>query len=305
MTNKNKKTAILGVLIIAFAFVLVAFTTVSAEGNALENNYQISTATPTPAPAVEVFLQIQNYSGRKTKVVLDGDFDYEIQAAKGSAYYKIAQGEYTYTFTVPDCSYTETGEMNVIFDGHVLRIEKCPPPPRLAQSFVVLSYYDFDIEVSFDPQFNFYAESAEYVFPVAPGRNTFHYKNLVEGDYIWSFEACGETKSGLIKLKFDYPNELQFKGCEYDIQQADYEEYGKTVSDMTKLRVNNRTTDSIYVTLIGEKTYGFLVGYGVHIQELYAGTYHYVYALHGERYEGDIYVSGNGDTVLMAPGSVQ
>ena len=106
-------------------------------------------------------------------------------------------------------------------------------------------------------------------------------------------------------MLFDYKNEITLKGCEAEAFQAELDDLGLVARDLVKLRLNNRTTEEIGLTLIGPKTYYYTLGYGVDTVNVYTGTYNYIYAIHGQRYEGTIKVSPNGDTVLMVPGSVQ
>ena len=310
MTN-NKKTAIFGVLIVALAFVLVAFTTVNAEGNPADTNLQISTATPVPAPDQPREMLIENRTSRNITIYLDGEKDYEIVSPSGDKYFTIDKGLYSYEYTLKPCGLVVEGETNVLFDGHIFELLKCPPAPRLAQDFAINSHYDFDVLVDFTPNFireykALEGDSAFALNVLAGERNVYNNNNFVEGDYIYTYEACGETLGGTIRLLFDYKNEITLKGCEAQAFQQELTDLGLAKFDLTKLRLNNRVTDQIFLTLYnGPKSYYFTVDFGVDIVNVYTGTYDYVYAVHGQTYRGSISVSPNGDTVMMVPGSIQ
>lgn len=306
-TTFNKKTAFFGVLLIAFAFVLVAFTTVSANDNASEALY-----APTATPYYNLRDIIVENPGYKTRIYLDGEnFDYEIVAPNGSSKYDIEKDNYTVTYTVKGCGIEVEQEENVLFNGHIIALKVCPPEPLLAQDFAINSHYDFDVVVDFTPNFEgdyeLLEEDAAFSLNVLAGeRNIYNNKNLVEGDYVYSYEACGETLGGTIRLLYDYKNEITLKGCEAMDFQEELDDLGLVARDLVKLRLNNRVTDQIFLTLYnGPKSYYFTLDYGVDIVNVFAGTYDYVYAVHGDTYRGSITVSPNGDTVMMVPGSVQ
>lgn len=308
MKSNLNKIAIFGVLMIALAFTMVAFTSVNAADNAT-NLYEDATATPSPNQPRDVYFE--NRSGTKVIVYLDGDYyDYEIKVPNGRSGYLIESDSYTVTYTLPNCGVEVSQDETVYFDGHTIALSVCPPEPLLAQDFAINSHLGDDVVVEFTPDFEgdykLLEEMAAFSLNVLAGeRNVYNDNNFVEGNYIYTYEYCGETKGGTIKLLFDYKNELTLKGCEAEAFQAELDDLGLVARDLVKLRLNNRTTEEIGLTLIGPKSYYFTLGYGVESVNVYTGTYSYVYALHGQAYRGTITVSPNGDTVMMVPGSVQ
>ena len=308
MKSNFKKIAIFGVLMIALTFAMVAFTSVNAADNDT-NLYADPTATPSANQPRQV--RIDNNTSRNITIYLDGEeYDYEIVSPSGNKYYTIEKGTYQYSYTLKPCGIEVTGETSINFDGHIFELKVCPPAPRLAQDFAINSHMGEDVVVEFTPNFSgdyeLLEEDAAFSLNVLAGeRNVYNNNNFVEGDYIYSYEACGDTKGGTIRLLFDYKNEITIKGCEALALEQELSDLGMEKRDLVKLRLNNRTTEEIGLTLIGPKTYYYSVGYGVDIVTVYAGTYNYIYAIHGQRYEGTIKVSPNGDTVMMVPGSVQ
>ena len=197
MKSNFKKIAIFGVLMIALTFAMVAFTSVNAADNDT-NLYADPTATPSPNQPRDVYFE--NRSGTKIKVFLDGEnFDYEIKVPKGRSGYLIESDTYTVTYNIPNCNVDVSQEETVYFDGHTIALKVCPPEPKLAQDFAINSHLGDDVVVEFTPNFSgdyeLLEEYAAFSLNVLAGeRNVYNDKNFVEGDYVYTYEYCGETK---------------------------------------------------------------------------------------------------------------
>ena len=229
------------------------------------------------------------------KLLGDEKYTYEI-LPESSSKKKVLEGEYEYFYEV--CEGDFGGDVTIEDNDIVFEIFNCLIQP-IPTKFVVESHFDETIEIDMTGPTQVAKLSDDFSINVQLGNNRF---DIDSGYYFYSYDACDTTFAGEIRILKNGTTKFRLTSCEALTRRALREAFGPL--DPVKFRVANRFAVDIDVTLIGPLTYFITVGSGISRTEVVAGTYNYIFAAFGIRYEGIIEISPNGNTILTIPFSV-
>ncbi len=240
-----------------------------------------------PLQKTQEFL-IHNNREIPMKIVFKGPKDYTFTLAPGWHERTIEEGDYTITYEgcVADVEVT----MTIDEPGQYIEIPYCPTPPELTK-FVISSHFGTKVEVTFTAHDDVYGK--DYTFAAELGRN--RYEFIQSGWYDYSYDACDTTFSGTIRIEKAGTTDLLLKSCEALARQE------LVSAGVTNFKLHNHYTTPIVVTLIGSRTYFYTLEPGTTPVEMLSGTYTYIYAIGGIRYEGQIFVSKTGTSSAKFP----
>ena len=112
-----------------------------------------------------------------------------------------------------------------------------------------------------------------YNFTAVPGKST---KTIDDGKYTFSYQACGKTVKGKLKVK-GATAKLKINAC-----------------PVATIKFNNTTGASMSITLRGPNTYRFSVVPGISTQKVWKGTYQYTaYGCGGQASTGSVKLNRN------------
>ena len=180
-----------------------------------------------------------------------------------------------------------------VFDIYDCRLQPVPT------KFVVESHFDANIEIDMTGPTQIDELSENFSINSQLGNNRF---DIDSGYYFYSYEACDTTFAGEIRILKNGTTKLRLTSCEALAQRALIETFGQL--NPVKFRVANRFAVDIDLTLVGPQSYFITVSPGLSRMEVVAGTYNYIFAAFGIRYEGIIEISQNGNTILTIPFSL-
>jgi hypothetical protein len=212
---------------------------------------------------------------------------------------KIANvAEDTYDLEASICTDDETidwtATVNINDDFVIIFDDPCPGDP-IRTKFAVNSHFGEPITIELD------GEEEDYSLEVELGRTRFD--DVLAGEYFYSYDACDTTFSGIVKIAKAGNTVITLKSCERLAQEALIDEFGYPVP--VKLRIANRFNFPVDITLIGPRVEFITVEPGLSLTEVVAGTYTYIYAVNGQRYEGTFFVKKSGSTILVVPPTLQ
>ena len=128
---------------------------------------------------------------------------------------------------------------------------------------------------------------ASYYFPLPPGKSN---QMMLPGKYTYRYTACGEQKTGSFTVK----------DSGYTLTLAACPKKPPTPPATYKLVLNNKTGETIQITLTGPMTYTFTLQPGKTSQDVKPGKYRYTYkACQGEK-KGTVEVKKNGTLLVLA-----
>jgi hypothetical protein len=128
---------------------------------------------------------------------------------------------------------------------------------------------------------------ASYNFTLPPGKSS---QMVLPGKYTYTYTACGENKTGNLTVKKS-GDTLTLAACP---------KKPPTPPATYKLVLNNKTGETIKVTLTGPMTYTFTLQPGKTSQDVKPGKYRYSYqACQGEK-KGTVEVKKNGTLLVLA-----
>lgn len=246
---------------------------------------------------VEHKVKVINRSRESFVLFLRGpeNYDFDIPPESSNSGF-IVEGEYGYFYEV--CGGDFLGEIEVVDDTTKFEIYECNIQP-IPTKMVFESHFSDEVKVELIGPLQVDDLTVEQTFNVPLGNSRV---DMDSGDYIYSYEACGVTISGELKILKNGTTRLRMDACETLELRAIREQY--TNLDPVKFRMANRFAVDIDITLIGPESYFFTITPGMNRVQVIAGTYNYIYAAFGVRYEGIVIVSLNGDTILMVPFTV-
>ncbi|MEK6255756.1 MAG: hypothetical protein N2C13_00385 [Chloroflexota bacterium] len=246
---------------------------------------------------VEYKIKVINRSKEGFFLFMQGPEDYTFEVARESSNKtKVLEGKYQYFYEVCDGDFA--GEVTVKDSETVFEIYDCRLQP-VPTKFVIESHFDGTTVVEMTGPLQVEALTEDYTVNASLGNNRY---DIDSGDYFYSYEACDTTFSGQIKILKNGTTKLRLTSCESLTRRAIREEFGPL--DPVKFRVANRFAVDIDITLVGPQSYFIHAQPGINRYEVVAGTYNYIFAAFGLRYEGIITISPNGDTMLTIPFSV-
>lgn len=275
---KRQIARIIPLLLIAFAF---AWSPVLADGDDLE----------------EYKIRITNESNQYFVIKFFGDENFTFEIAPESSSKKtLLEGDYDYFYEVCDGDFE--GEITIEDNDSVIKVYDCRIQP-VPTKFVVESHFEGPLEIDMTGPLQVSALSEDFSIKASLGNNRY---DIDSGFYTYSYDACDTTFSGQIEVVKSGITKLRLTSCEALTRRALRAEFGPL--DPVKFRVANRFAVDIDLTLIGPQSYFLTVAPGMSRMEIVAGTYNFIFAAFGIRYEGIIEVSPNGNTILTIPFSV-
>lgn len=245
----------------------------------------------------EYTIKIINRADERFVLKMKGDQNYTFEfSPKSSTKKEVLEGEYDYFYEVCDGDFP--GSVEISDNSTVFEIYDCSIQP-VPTKFVVESHFDESIRIDMSGPLQVSALTEDFALTVTLGNNRF---KIDSGDYAYSYEACGTTFAGEFKIRKSGITKLRLTSCESLERRALRAEFGPL--DPVKFRVANRFAVEIDITLVGPQSFFIHSDPGINRYEVVAGTYNYIFAAFGIRYEGIIEISANGDTVLTIPFSV-
>ena len=245
----------------------------------------------------------------------DDAVDYEFTAkANTSTSISVTEDEYYFTYESCPGSVDVKGDKVYVEDGDPfgtlgntdsflveedITIELQPCEGQHVQTnLLVHSHIDQnDIDLNLTSLKDSGLDKEDYTLKVDLGNNKF--TNLWSGEYAYSFEVCDLTFTGTMKIEKNGSSTFTIKSCErYTFEAADPQ--GRNPNP-AKFRVNNNFSVPVTVTFVGPLTQWDTFNPGSTRVELVPGTYQYIYAAHGRRYEGAFVVPRNGSGFLSIP----
>lgn len=128
---------------------------------------------------------------------------------------------------------------------------------------------------------------ATYTFDLPVGKSN---QQALPGKYAYAYTACGEQKTGNLALKKN-GNTLTLAACP---------KKPPTPPATYRLVLNNKTGETVTVTLSGPMTYTFTLQPGKNTQDVKPGKYRYAYeACQGEK-KGTVEVNKNDKLLTLA-----
>jgi hypothetical protein len=118
------------------------------------------------------------------------------------------------------------------------------------------------------------------------------------GTYLYSYEACGETLGGEVRITKNGKAELTLKSCE----KLTYFSFG--VTGPTNLRIGSHYAFPVNITLTGDQgqTYFKTISPGLNRLDIIEGTYSYFYVAYGVNKSGSFTITdGNGYAFVISP----
>lgn len=244
----------------------------------------ITTAAPALAAAKIWTLNIHNNTEGDVKITLTGPDNYSFTMAKGKLFKPVEEGTYKYTYTA--CGEKFSGEIEVDSDLVWLVIEPCDALPIYIK-FVIDSHLDAGIAVAMvGPQ--------TYTLTTALGHNKF--LAIQAGFYIYTYDACGTTITGEVRVPKNGTGRLILYACE---QMANHPPSLPTSAQIaTNLRIGSHYGFPIRITLNGPGVgYSFELQTGLNRFNVVRGDYEYFYTAYGVFHSGTFTV-GEGSTVF-------
>lgn len=243
----------------------------------------ISLTTIQPVYAASYDLRVHNNTEDPVKIKLKGPETYSFTVQPGKIIKTVEEGTYEYSYTA--CGVDVDGEITVNKDRVWLIIDKCSAPVTYAK-FVVDSHFGETLSLTLTgPQ--------EYDLTVNLGTNKFI--DIITGDYVFSYDACDTTISGVITVTKNGRARLTLRSCE----RREIREFG--LPNPSNLRIGNHYSFPLDVTLIGPKQYFVQVQPGYNRLDVIRGTYTYIYTAFGKVVSGEFSVTGGGIGVIFSP----
>lgn len=245
----------------------------------------------------EYKFKVINRSAEAFVLKIKGPENYTFEIpAESSSKKKVLEGDYDYFYEVCDGDFG--GDVLIVDNSVVFEIYDCSIQP-VPTKFVVESHFGETIRIDMTGPLQVKSLSEDFALSVTLGNNRF---NIDSGIYVFSYDACDTTFTEQIRIAKSGVTKLRLTSCESLARRELRAEFGPL--DPVKFRVANRFAVGIDITLIGPQTYYISSQPGINRYEVVAGTYNYIFAAFGVRYEGIIEISANGDTVLTIPFSV-
>lgn len=249
-------------------------------------------ATVQPATAAANFdLNIHNNTEESVKITLTGPKNYSFTLDPGKWVKTVAEGTYKYSYGA--CTEKYTGELKITNDDQWLIVDPCSSVAEFAK-YVVDSHLGQALTLTL-------TGPETYALAIELGSNKFI--SLQTGFYTYSYDACGLTLSGTLRVLKNGTGGLIIYACEqlgnHPPQVIDGVNFSATYA--SNLRIGSHYAFPIRVTLIGPTSYSFELGTGLNRLNVQYGTYNYFYTAYGQYRYGTITVGEAGVTVIFSP----
>lgn len=219
------------------------------------------------------------------KITLTGPEDYAFSVGPGYFDKKVAEGDYKYSYTA--CGQKFSGDISVKDNNTWLIIDSCAAAPIYAK-FRVDSHLGETLTLTLTgPQ--------TYALTIDLGANVF--LSLQTGWYTFSYDACGQTLTGEVRITKNGASRLTLYACE---QLANHPQ--QTVEHVaTNVRIASHYSFPVRVTLVGPNNYSFAVFTGMNRFNVLPGFYSYFYTAYGVTKSGSFNVGEAGAWITISP----
>lgn len=219
------------------------------------------------------------------KITLTGPKDYVFTLGPGKWAKTVQEGDYHYTYTA--CGEKFSGDITVKDDNTWLIIDPCSALPEYSK-FVVDSHLGETLTLTLTgPQ--------TYALTIELGSNRF--LSLQTGWYTYSYDACGLTLSGEVRITKNGSARLILYACE----QLGNHPLAAIENAPSNFRIGSHYSFPVRVTLIGPTNYSFEVFPGLNRFNVMRGSYSYFYTAYGVTRYGSISVGESGETIIISP----
>ncbi len=230
-------------------------------------------------------LNIHNNTEGDVKITLTGPKNYVFTLAPGKWVKSVVEGDYKYSYT--SCGQKFSGTVTVKDDLQWIIVDPCSSIPEYAK-FVVDSHLGQGLTLTLTgPQ--------TYALTIALGTNRF--LSLQTGVYAFSYDACGSTLTGEIRITKNGETRLVLYACE---QLANHPLQPST-STPSNLRIASHYAFPVRITLIGPGSYSFELATGLNRLNVQPGSYSYFYTAYGVTKSGFFTVGEAGVTIIISP----
>ena len=220
-----------------------------------------------------VKVEFQNKTGALVTLILTGPHSYYYYLNTGKTKVEIIPGNYTYSYTA--CGQSKTGKFNAKNDGANLTLPKCSEEKKSGESKVTFknnSGASFYLTLTGPKTYSFYLSTGTTKM------------TILSGKYKYSYQACGQTKTGNFNAK---------GAANLVIAKCKEEKSGGGAN----ITIKNNTGGSLYIYLTGPKSYTFYFSTGTSKIEIAAGKYSYTaYGCGGATISGTKNFKGKNDT---------
>jgi hypothetical protein len=237
-------------------------------------------------------LNIHNNTEESVKVTLTGPKNYSFTLDPGKWTKTVAEGTYKYSYGV--CAEKFTGEIKITDDMQWLIIDPCSALPEYTK-FVVDSHLGQQLTLTL-------TGPETYALAIELGSNKF--LSIQTGFYNYSYDACGSTLSGSVRVLKNGTGNLILYACEQLGNHPPEVIDGVSNSifaSSSNLRIGSHYAFPIRVTLIGPTSYSFVLTTGLNRLNVQQGTYDYFYSAYGVYRSGTFTVGEAGVTMILSP----
>lgn len=236
-------------------------------------------------------LNIHNNTEEDVKISLTGPKNYGFTLEPGKYAKTVVEGTYKYTYTA--CGVKSSGEIKVNDNDQWLIIDPCGAAAEFAK-FNVDSHLGQAITLALEGP-------KSYSLAIELGTNKFI--SLQTGFYAYSYDACGTTISGTLRIAKNGTSQFTVYGCEQLGNHLTETDTSTLVGIPSNLRIGSHYAFPIRVTLIGPGTtrYSFELVTGLNRLNVVPATYTYSYTAYGQYRTGNFTVTEKGVSIIFSP----
>lgn len=239
-----------------------------------------------PAFAANYDLNIHNNTEDTIKITLTGPKNYSFDAPKGKMLKTVAEGTYKYSYTA--CGEKVSGEVKVTDDMQWLIIDPCGTAAEFAK---------FTVDVHIDAATLHLVGPVNYDLAVELGTNKFI--SLQTGFYAYSYDACGTTYTGEIRITKNGTARLTLYSCE--VAALHQTTTDGSLNTPSNLRIGSHYAFPVRMTLLGPVSYSFEIVPGLNRLNVIKGEYSFFYVAYGVTRSGTFIVDETGTSFIISP----
>lgn len=236
-------------------------------------------------------LNIHNNTEESVKISLTGPKNYGFTLDPGKWAKTVVEGTYKYTVTA--CGQKTTGEIKVNDNNQWLTVDPCG---------AVAEFAKFNVDSHLGQAITFTLEGPKsYSLAIELGSNKFI--SLQTGFYTYSYDACGTTVSGTLRIAKNGTSKFIVYGCEQLGNHLTETDTSTLVGAPSNLRIGSHYSFPIRVTLIstGTARYSFELVTGLNRLNVVPGSYTYSYTAYGQYRSGTFTVTEKGVSLILSP----
>ena len=230
-------------------------------------------------------LNIHNNTEESVKITLTGPKNYVFTLEPGKWAKTVEEGEYKYSYG--SCGQKFSGTISVKDDVTWLIIDSCSAALQYSK-FVVDSHLGQQLTLTM-------TGPVTYALSVSLGSNRF--LSIAAGIYSYSYDACGSTLVGEVRVTKNGETHLVLYACE---QMANHP-LTTTASTPSNLRIASHYSFPVRITLLGPANYSFQLVTGLNRFNVQPGDYSYFYTAYGVTKSGFFTINESGTTFIISP----